>query len=39
MANQPKCVKCGDEMQEGFILDRGHGNVPKVGEGLRGTPE
>ena len=35
----PPCSRCGRSMEEGLIIDRGHGNQRDVSKWLEGTPE
>ena len=34
-----KCLECGGEMEEGFLLDRGHGNSANVESWIEGEPQ
>ena len=34
-----KCPKCNAEMDEGFILDKGHYNAQMVSQWVEGAPE
>jgi len=36
---QLTCIRCQSTMQEGFLIDRGDGNLGKVGEWVGGVPE
>lgn len=35
----PTCLRCQSVMDEGILLDRGHGNTLAVEQSLEGTPE
>lgn len=32
------CLKCGGEMEEGFIVDRGHYEMPRPSDWVEGAP-
>ncbi len=36
---EPKCVKCGGAMEQGFLLDRAHGGNDQVATWVEGAPE
>ena len=35
----PSCGKCKSSMEEGFVLDRGHGNAKNVAQWIEGAPQ
>jgi len=35
----PRCPACREPMEQGFVLDRGHGNQGRLPEWVEGTPE
>ncbi|HZJ73086.1 MAG TPA: hypothetical protein VFF36_19295 [Planctomycetota bacterium] len=35
----PRCAKCGRGMDEGLMIDRGHGNQRDIAKWLEGPPE
>ena len=36
--NAPKCPRCGGPMEQGFVLDRAHGDSMRTQEWLEGEP-
>lgn len=36
--NAPKCPRCGGTMEQGFVLDRAHGDALRTQEWLEGEP-
>jgi hypothetical protein len=36
---EPNCPGCRTPMDEGFMLDRGHGNAPSPAQWAEGAPE
>jgi uncharacterized protein (UPF0212 family) len=39
MNGQLSCPKCGKPMEEGFVVDRAHGNIKSVPTWIAGKPE
>jgi DNA-directed RNA polymerase subunit RPC12/RpoP len=36
---QPKCLRCKEPMEEGYVLDQGHWNARHVAEWIKGAPK
>ena len=39
MRHNPKCLRCGGSMQQGYMLDRGNSNRATVATWIEGEPE
>lgn len=36
---QPKCTRCKEPMEEGYVLDQGHFNSRMVAQWIKGAPK
>ncbi len=39
LASDPVCHRCRTSMEEGYLVDRGHGNSQLIGKWARGAPK